>query len=297
MLSILIPEHNYPCSRLVRTLAAQCLSLGMVFEILVMDDASDDYDQSLNQMIKEYPNTRLFQLKTNIGPSKVRNRLAEEALFPNLLFIDCDTEVPDDRYIRRYVEVIGQADVVLGGVAYHPTPPSSDRYLRWYYGRNRECLLPDKRSKQTPRVSFNFMIRKEVLIQHPFNEEIMDYGHEDTVLGDALVKAGFTFLNIDNPLIHEGLDTNLVFLEKSRKAVSKMVLNPVFQQDETAGKIKIFRVFHRVSRAHLSGILSFKYRFAGKWMEKNLCSKHPSLFLYDFYRLCYLCFLDKHPTV
>jgi glycosyltransferase involved in cell wall biosynthesis len=296
MLSILIPEYNHPCDRLVRVLAAQCVSLDIDFEILVMDDASTDFYFALNRTIEDLPNVRLLQAETNLGPARIRNRLAEKAAYPNLLFIDCDTEVPSFYFVKHYVEAIGKADLVLGGVAYDFLPPSSDRYLRWYYGRKRESLLAEERSKHIPRVSYNFMIRKEIIMQYPFNENIVDYGHEDIVLGEVLQKAGVTILHIDNPLIHLGLDSNLAFLEKSRRAVEKMVLNPVFQEKEAAGQIKIFRYFNWIKQRHLCSLLSLTYRVAGKWMEKNLCSEYPSLFIYDFYRLTYLCFLFKHPA-
>ena len=43
MLSILIPEHNYDCTKLVNDLAMQCNKAGIIYEIIVLDDASTLY--------------------------------------------------------------------------------------------------------------------------------------------------------------------------------------------------------------------------------------------------------------
>jgi glycosyltransferase involved in cell wall biosynthesis len=290
MLSILIPEHNYDCSKLVHGLAAQCTEAGIPYEIIVWDDASTLYlDQ--NRRIREYPGCILVESDQNLGSGRVRNRLARMAAYPHLLMMDCDAELVDEHYIRRYLEVSDRAQVIIGGVSYSPLKPSPDRLLRWHYGRHRECPSARVRNlaPHNSFLSFNLMMDKDVLLSHPYDENFKDYGHEDSVLGFTLKQAGIKVLHIDNPLIHNGLDLNEAFLKKSRKAVEKYVSNPVFQIGELVEQIKIFRVFRKIKTLGLNRFLAFKFRIFRKSMERNLTGKHPSLFIYDLYRLGYLC--------
>ena len=287
MISILIPEHNFDCVRLVGELLMQCQDAGITYEIIVMDDASTLHTEK-NKQIGNFPCCEFLTTDTNIGQATVRNRLAKIAKYPHLLFIDCDAAIVDNHFIKRYLDNIGKADVIIGGVTYSHVEPPIDKYLRWYYGKKRESSSAHKREKETIRLSFNFLIEKDVQLKYPFNEDFTDYGHEDTIIGYLLKQNGVKLMHIDNPLIHTGLDENHVFLAKSRKAVEKYVTNKAFSSEEIADQIKIFRAFKRVKG--IRGLLGFKYRIAGKMMENNLCGNNPSLFIFDLYRLCYLCY-------
>ncbi|MEM9260646.1 MAG: hypothetical protein AAGA62_13425, partial [Bacteroidota bacterium] len=50
------------------------------------------------------------------------------------------------------------------------------------------------------------------------------YGHEDTLWGQQLAKAGVGILHIDNPVTHLGLETSGVFLEKQHRAIHNLRL-------------------------------------------------------------------------
>jgi len=294
MLSILIPEHNYNCTKLVSDLARQCKEAGIVFEIIVMDDNSE-LCKAENQGISKISGCVFVESDENLGSAKIRNCLASMAQYPNLLMIDCDAEVNDESYIERYLNLIGQSQVVVGGVRYSSERPSSDCCLRWIYGKRRECLPTEVRNKYpyTSLFPFNLMMEKDIILRLPFDEHFKDYGHEDTVFGFSLKQNGIKILHIDNPLIHRGLDSNETFLYKSLKAVEKYVTNPVFQSDELISQIKIFSVFRKVQSIGLCRLFAFKFRFTRKIMEANLCSKYPSLFIFDFYRLSYLCYFFR----
>lgn len=290
MLSILIPEYNYDCTKLVHDLAEQCNKANIAYEIIVLDDASTLCNIE-NRKISDISGCQFLESDVNIGSAKIRNNLAKMAKYPHLLMIDCDAEVRNEKYIQRYLEVIDQCPVIIGGVCYSQAVPPPDRYLRWFYGKNRECPPAIKRNKDPYKslLSFNLMMDKDMIANHPYNEHFEDYGHEDSVMGFTLKQAGIRVLHIDNPLIHKGLDLNEIFLAKSLKAVEKYMTNPAFQTEELTDQIKIFRVFRKLKSAGLHKLLAFKFRIAGKLMERNLCGRHPSLFLYDFYRLSYLC--------
>ena len=94
MLSILIPTYNYDCRRLVSDLYQQAEQAGIEYEIIVADDASPTYIyKEKNREINHLPNCRLIELQENVGRSRIRNRLADEALHEWILFMDCDAEV------------------------------------------------------------------------------------------------------------------------------------------------------------------------------------------------------------
>jgi glycosyltransferase involved in cell wall biosynthesis len=293
MLSILIPEHNYDCRKLVNDLVIQCQKAGITYEIIVLDDYSSLYLEE-NRQIKELPACTFIETHQNKGAAQTRNILAGMARYPYLLMMDCDAQVPDDKYLQRYLEVLDKADVIIGGIAYPREKPEPDKLLRWKYGRCRECIPARIRQKHPYQsfFSFQFVIRKDIMLAHPFEETLKDYGHEDTLLGFELGEHGVSVLYIDNPLIHLGLDSNPVFLQKSLQATRKFLSNPVFQQEKLTGQIKLFRTFKRCSRLRLTPVIRWFFVHYRNRMQQNLFSSHPSLFLYDLYRLGYLCLLD-----
>ena len=74
MLSILIPIYNYDARELVRTLHKQASQANIEFEILLLDDASENTDlRANNQILKNTPNVTLLELPTKAGRSVARN--------------------------------------------------------------------------------------------------------------------------------------------------------------------------------------------------------------------------------
>lgn len=290
MLSILIPEYNHDCSKLVYDLYTQCSDLKIDFEIIVLDDASNKYITE-NKAISEYPFCRFIINAENSGAAKNRNKLVLMASFPYILLMDCDAQITDNKYIERYLENIDKSDVIVGGVMYDNKRPEKEKILRWHYGRNREYISPVVKNIQPYKSfsSFQFLTKKDILINHPFDESITDYGHEDTLIGYEFLKAGISILHIDNPLIHTGLEDNAIFLEKSLVSASKYFTNPVFRQDSLLKSIKIFRVFDRISNLKLDKTGSVLFRLFRKSMKRNLINSRPSLFIFDCYRLGYMC--------
>lgn len=293
MLSILIPEYNYNCTKLVNDLYTQCKHAGFPFEILVMDDSSTLHKEE-NRTLSELPGCKFIevgQVGHNLGCTKTKNSLANLAQYPYLLIIDCDMGVVDSRYIQRYAEAMGKAPIVIGGFRYGEEKVDADRLLRWHYGRNRESLPAAIRNQNPWKATntSNAMIEKSIFDKIHFDEQFKDYGHEDTLWGITLKQNGIRVLHIDNQLYHNGLDNNKIFLAKSLKAVEKYVTVPQIRTQEAVQQIRIFKAYTSVKKLGLDRLLAFKFKYAGRCMERNLCGKRPSLFIYDIYRLSYLC--------
>src|SRR3954467_10605564 len=103
MLSILVPVYNYDVNLLVRELRRQCDNAGIEYEIFLCDDASHESARRINETVSTSGNVRFRQLEKNVGRARIRNMMAAEAQYENLLFMDCDSEVVKEDYIKTYL--------------------------------------------------------------------------------------------------------------------------------------------------------------------------------------------------
>ena len=119
MLSILIPTYNYNVYPLVLELHKQCLECQIEFEIIVFDDASKSELNIENEKINSLTNCFFKILELNIGRSSIRNLLAKQSKFENLLFLDADTIPISKDFIKNYVSNIDVDEkVIYGGIKY-----------------------------------------------------------------------------------------------------------------------------------------------------------------------------------
>jgi glycosyltransferase involved in cell wall biosynthesis len=294
MLSILIPEYNVDCTLLVARLGEQCRKANLVYEILVMDDASIHYLEK-NRTIATQQNCKFIEIAENQGSAKTRNALIRNASYEILLLLDCDLEVMDDAFIQNYLDNLDKAAVLAGSVVYQNQKPEKSRVLRWKYGVKRESRPAAYRNRNpwSSLSTVNVCMHRSVFDWVTFDEGISDYGHEDTLFGIALKRCGISVLHLDNPLIHNGLDEGVAFLEKSLKATAKYLSAPFNRDVELQQEIRIFRVFNRIRKWKLVSILAFQFSVFEPVVRKQLLSNAPSLFLFDCYRLGYLCKLFR----
>ena len=294
-LSICIPVYNQDVTSLVYELHCQVLHTFCAFEILLMDDCSTSFYEK-NSMLNALEGVRYVRLSQNVGRAAIRNKLADEAQYKYLLFMDCDVLPLDDSFLDRYIRM-KRHNVVMGGYRYGEQPTSDKHILRWKYGKKREERSAEERSVR-PNDSFstfNFMIRKSLFGQIRFDESLKGYGHEDTLFGLSLKRMGISVSHIDNALLHLNYDTSDVFLQKSLNAVANLWL--ICQREgyaeDLAESIRILRCFRWIDRFGLSTLFAKIYPLVRPSCEKNLLGKHPSLFIFDLYRLIYLCVCSK----
>ena len=97
-------------------------------------------------------------------------------------------------------------------------PGDPDKLLRWKYGKKKEQLKASERNKHAHASfsTFNVLIDKSIFSKIRFNEELKQYGHEDTLLGYQLNIAGINVLHIDNGLMHDGVESNQDFLTQNK---------------------------------------------------------------------------------
>jgi len=259
------------------------------------------FGQTINNKIKKLDNVRYIELDTNIGRSAIRNQLAENASFNYLLFLDCDSEISDNEFLIRYIPYCASKAIVFGGRIYSKQISDAEKYLRWYYGRSRKSTDAKVR-KRFPNRSFmtnNFLISKDLINFIKFESKLKLYGHEDTLMGYQLKKAGIIIQHIDNPLIHVGLESASDFIRKTEEGLSNLLnlyfeygSDPLFIED-----IKIIKWFQLLVKTRMIFILQASFKMFRGFYINNLKGAKPSLFIFDLYKLGYLCSLyDKNKT-
>lgn len=289
MLSILIPVYNFDVRPLVLDLQEQSERAGIIYEIICLDDGSQEKYQVLNRELAYSEKIRYQELKQNTGRSKIRNRLAEIAQYPYLLFMDCDSQTENKNFIANYVKELNEEVVLFGGRSYSPEPPpEKDQYFRWYYGVNRE-MIPIKERQIHPYRCFltnNFLVHQKIFNAIKMNPELVGYGHEDTLFSTELKNRQIKIKHLDNPLRHIGLENTLTFLQQTKNGLKN--LNYLIEN----GKIDIDNKLYAASK--FFGI-KFMRNYLLNWLkknekklEKNFLSESPSLRKFDWYKLAQL---------
>ena len=118
-----------------------------------------------------------------------------------------------------------------------------------------------------------------------FNEAFTQYGHEDTFFGKELYEKGYSLIHIDNPIYHDVPDTNEAFLSKTRRGIENLKKH----KEILLSHVRVLRLCDKLHKYHLDALVSLAFRILRKPLEANLLSKNPSLFLFNVYKVGYLC--------
>ena len=293
MLSICIPTYNCDIKDLVSELSKQCEKTTVDFDIIVLEDGSDENYAKLNSSIEKISGAKHIIDTQNHGRSYTRNRLADIAKGEKLIFIDCDSAIPDPLFINRYLENI-DTDVVCGGTTYTKLQYTPEISLRYTFGTKVEKTTAEKRN-QAPYSAFttnNMMVSKKVFEKIRFCEALKKYGHEDSLFGFELQENKIPILHIDNPVIHTGIETNDKFLAKTRAGIENLVemMNIDGISPKFFSHIRLYRHYVKLKKMHLLWTIKLTYKIFGKALEKHLTnSKQPKLMLFNLYKLGFLC--------
>ncbi len=297
MLSILIPILNFDIRPLVADLHGQCEALGIGYEIVCFDDGSTTEFKALNKEVWKLTNVIYREMTQNLGRSAIRNALGKAARFEFLLFMDCDSKVVSQDFIKKYLEAIqlggnfklppnaAAGTLVYGGRCYSEAPPADKSlFFHWHYGKNREQTTPEERSR-SPYHSFmtnNFLIPKAIFLDILFDETLRQYGHEDTLFGMELAQKQVPILHIDNPLEHIGLEPVEVFLRKTEHAIENLAR---LKREGKMIETKLLTTYDLCKKWGLTGLIGFVFSKTKKLVVNNLKSDSPNLKWFDFYKL------------
>ena len=137
----------------------------------------------------------------------------------------------------------------------------------------------------------NFFGKKNIIINTLAQIETNSYGN-DYVFGSILKKDKVKILHINNPVNIEEVDSNLVFINKTQEALSNLLYN--YKKNKIRNhSISILKAYTFLNRFFLTNIFLSMTNLIKKRLEENLISKKPNLFLFDLYRLRYLCELKN----
>lgn len=292
MLSILIPVYNYDIFPLVKMLNEEAIKMEVTFEILCLDDASDNLEiQICNKAIQKFSSCFFEILTENIGRSKIRNKLAEKAHYENLIFLDADVVPIRQGFIKSYLDAIAFNDVIFGGISYPKTTNSFKKSLHYKYGKNREAVSFKNRlnAKSNNFTSANFAIKKTLFKKVKFNDTFKTYGYEDLLFSKDLLLNGHKISQIDNPVVHNGiLENNSDFILKEHESLEtlhKLYINKNLEDKN----VRLLSYYCLLKKNRISNLYLILFKLVKLFLLKNLRSKRPSLFLFDLYRLGYFC--------
>ncbi len=291
-LSICIPVYNTSIKPLVTALLAR--EADYVKEILIFDDGSSEAIKHENKELSNVLKVLYKEMPENVGRSKIRNNLGKAATGDFLLFIDDDCVPEKSNFLEHYYHHFKEASVFCGGHIY-PEKVAPSQTLHHFIGKQSEVKSAEDRN-QKPFNSFhssNFCIKREVFLAHPFNEQLTQYGHEDTLFGFELKKAGNSLLHLTNPVVHLGVQTNAVFLEKTEKALQNLAYLYKSADKDFVESVKVLRLYATLKQFGVAGIIAVFFQHYGKTLKHKLQNETPSLRRYNIFKLAYLCWLLK----
>lgn len=286
-LSILIPEYNHVCSQLVSDLQVQCERCGIEYEILVLDDGSTCKDSTeKNRGINNLARCTFIERPENKGRAFTRNELVNRSQGKNLLFIDSDAMVPAEKFISAYMDFAEKEAVVFGGILHDRKHCGKESTLRYRYEKWAEPHFTAANRQKHPYQqlrSFNFMMPASVANRIPFDEGIRLYGYEDVLFGKQLERWHIPVIHIDNPLYNTDIEDNKTFLKKTEEA-----LETLKQMQEKIGNDSTLLKLHSALRKyHLSSFIGILFRAFSPILRWNLTGSHPSVFLFQCYKIGY----------
>lgn len=285
-ISVLIPTYNHVCVALVKGLAQQLEAVGGDYEIIVADDGSTDAATvAENQVINTLPHCRYIVREENVGRAAIRNFLVREAQQPYVLFIDSDMTLISDDYIRRYLD--SDCDTVIdGGVAIGGDPDTLKGNLRYRYEKAEEARHTAPERQKTPYQHLhtaNLLVRRDLMLDHPFDERFRHYGYEDVLLGKSFREQRIPIAHIDNPLGFCTFETNADFVAKTEEGLRTLGQF----RDDLRGYSRLLTLISNIHIPAVLTVIRLWHRLFGRLERRNLCGNRPSITVFKLYRLGY----------
>jgi glycosyltransferase involved in cell wall biosynthesis len=294
-ISLLIPVYDYDIVALVYTMKSCIPEIPEFIEILIGDDGSSP-EYKIKYKSLEGDGVRVIVSEKNIGRAAIRNKLALEAQGDYLLFIDADAMIPGtaEAYIKNWLPSMKTCQVICGGILYHESPPGDpDKILRWKNGRKKEQKKAVERNKRPYATfsTFNVLIDKAIFSKLRFNEELKQYGYEDTLLSYQLDKANIKVYHIDNGLFHEGLETNREFINKTKLGIENLsqLFDSVTDKRKFSASVRLLQTYNRLNILRLNLILAGIFIRFRERMELRLDSSDPKMWMYSLYKISMFC--------
>lgn len=285
LLSVLIPVYQHHPAALLQSLGKQLQTRAVAdVEVLIGDDSVDEHASSWHQAYSpaSHPWLRIFKHPHNLGRSKGRNFLMEQAKGRFLWFLDGDVTLPDG-LLAAYLEKLNVSQVVwCSGIA---CPKGANQNLRNWYTELIETKGAAERNK-APYRSFsaaNFAMPAAFAQKVNFPENHTGYGHEDTHFGLQLLEAGYAVKHFDLAVFHASDESDKAYLTKVKESVANLAhlyrTEPLFQQHRS--EIKLIRAWEPLSALGIAFFVSLLTPL----FEQQLLRGKRSLRLLNLYKL------------
>ena len=288
-LSILIPTYNDDCRKLVSELSRQAEAIGQLsYEMLIADDGSTNRQmvEQCQEAVSALPNVRFIIRQQNSGRAAIRNYLAREAHYQWLLFIDSDMTIPSTCFLQNYLD--SDALIAYGGYIVGQGNRSN---LRYRYEKACEPQHRPEERRKRPFLHFhtsNFMISRNIIIDHPFDERFRNYGYEDVFFGKQLKQAGFSISHLNNPAGFFVYEDNAHFVSKTEEG-----LRTLYQfADELQGYSQLLTLVGGIHLGIVKGGIRLWHWLFGDIERRNLCGQRPNLTVFKLYKIGYYLTLN-----
>lgn len=286
-LSVLIPVYNSRCVDFVRDLQLLVDETGINYEIIVADDASTDRRcVEANRELTEIPHCIYIIKEVNTGAAATRNFLAQQSSYPYLLFVDCDMQLADGAFFRRYLDYLDndETEVVSGGVRVTIYDERWRDNLRFLYEEAEQANHTAEKRRQRPYQSFrsaNFLIRRDVMLRCPFDERFRRSGYEDVLFGKQLRQHHINIAHIENPLVMGDFESNADYVSKVEYS-----LQTLYQfRDELQGYSRLLTTAEGIHLGAVRWMIAAFHRCFGGLLRRNLSGHRPNLNILKIYKL------------
>ena len=132
----------------------------------------------------------------------------------------------------------------------------------------------------------NLLIRRDLILQYPFDERFRHYGYEDVLLGKTLRKHHVPITHIDNPLGFSTFEDNATFVAKTEEGLRTL---HTFRND-LRGYSRLLTLADGIHLSIVRWLICRFHTLFNKIERRILCSAQPNLTIFKLYRLGYfLC--------
>ena len=261
---------------------------------MVADDGSTDPTTTEgNRIINTLPHCRYIEREKNVGRAAIRNFLAQEAKYPWLLFIDSNMNVISSQYLANYQKE-KENDVIYGGYQIKRDAETRERLkynLRYIFesaGTQNGNYLQRQANPYGDFHTSNFIVKRSIMQQHPFDERFFHYGYEDVLWGKTLKDNHISIHHVDNPLGYEHFIGNMSFIRKTEES-----LHTLYQfRTELQGYSRIISYAGKLKRCRLYPLCQHLFPLLSLPIKARLTGNKPSIFMFNIYKLLYYIHLD-----
>ena len=263
--TIIIPTFNRT-RYLEEALTSALEQTHSVSEVILVDDGSSDhYRPQIRALCELDPRIKLVENQENEGISRTRNIGVSHASGEYIAFLD-DDDILDSMFVEKSLDTLLKRQLV--GAVYSDTEimpfPKSNRRAK-----RVKCLITRRRQfdfgqKQnaaseilffTPMIN-SFLFRREVLLNHPFPEDLC-YG-EDIYLWLEMIGKGVQFKRIKEVTsfvrIHEENRSAIVEANEAMRFFDKVRDNELLKQPDSV-QLNAMREMHfRLTRGMMPSL-------------------------------------------